>query len=63
LGTENAFRAVLKGRSVRLENGLQGSSSGGNGDVRSVSPSAVVADAPELRASGSYPDDDAVIKG
>jgi hypothetical protein len=31
--------------------------------VRSVSPSAVVADAPELRASGSYPGDDAAIKG
>jgi hypothetical protein len=28
-----------------------------------VSPYAVVADAPELRASGSYPDDDAAIKG
>jgi hypothetical protein len=28
-----------------------------------VSPSAVVADAPELRASGSYPVDGAAIKG
>jgi hypothetical protein len=28
-----------------------------------VSPSAVVADAPELRASGSYPVDCAAIKG
>jgi hypothetical protein len=31
--------------------------------VRSVSPSAAVADAPELRDSGSYPVDDAAIKG